>query len=413
MPSLRTFAAGASLLSAVAAQTSTSCNPTESEFFPLSFLTSLTHLECLLVANKTPSTETCGSDTGLDQSTYSVDFTQGASDDWNVTYGSVTYDETNGATYIISESGDAPTMQSNWYVFFGEVSVVMKAAPGTGIVSCAILESDDLDEVDWEWLGGSASQVETNYFGKGNTSTYDREQWIDVADSTQDDFHNYTIVWTESSLRWVIDGATVRTLAYADANGGASYPQSPMRVKLGTWAGGDASNSEGTIEWAGGATDYADGPFTAYVKSVSVTNYNPAAEYTYSDTSGSYESITMSGSSSSSSDDDDDGTQTTSSTKTQGASSPTASATMSSGAGSAGPGAIVSTNNSTANAGASNSTSSSSGTSSNSTSGSSSSSSSSPSGFSSTSAVATAGAPMWGPSLTVILGMLGFAAMMV
>lgn len=346
-----------------------------------------------------------------------MDFTQGASDDWNVTYGSVTYDDSNGATYIISESGDAPTMQSNWYVFFGEISVVMKAAPGTGIVSCAILESDDLDEIDWEWLGGSASQVETNYFGKGNTSTYDREQWIDMAD-TQDDFHNYTIVWTESSLQWAIDGATVRTLAYADANNGDSYPQSPMRVKLGIWAGGDSSNSEGTIEWAGGATDYSAGPFTAYVKSVSITNYNPAAEYTYSDTSGSYESITMSGSSPSD-DDDDDGTQTTSSTKTEGASSATASATTSSAqapatgisSSASGPGTIVSTN-STANAGTSNSTSSSSGPS-NSTSGSSSSSSSSPSGSSSTSAVSTAGAPMWGPSLTVMLGMLGFAAMMV
>lgn len=87
-----------------------------------------------------------------------------------MTYGSVTYDATNGANFTIAESGDAPTMQSNWYIFFGEVSVEMKVAPGTGIVSCAILESDDLDEIDWEWLGGTADQVETNYFGKGNTT---------------------------------------------------------------------------------------------------------------------------------------------------------------------------------------------------------------------------------------------------
>lgn len=168
----------------------------------------------------------------------------------------------------------------------------MKAAPGTGIVSSAILESDDLDEIDWEWLGGTATEVETNYFGKGNTSTYDRETYVQMADS-QADFHNYTIVWTKETTTWMIDGESVRTLAYADANGGSNYPQTPMRVKLGIWAGGDPSNPEGTIQWAGGETDYNDGPFTAYIQSVSITNYNPANSYTYGDLTGSYESIEL------------------------------------------------------------------------------------------------------------------------
>lgn len=221
-----------------------------------------------------------------------MDFTKGASNDWNITYGTLTYDATNGAAYTITKSGDAPTVQSNFYVFFGAISVVMKAAPGTGIVSSAILESDDLDEIDWEWLGGTATEVETNYFGKGNTSTYDRETYVQMADS-QADFHNYTIVWTKETTTWMIDGESVRTLAYADANGGANYPQTPMRVKLGTWAGGDPGNPEGTIQWAGGETNYDEGPFTAYIKSVEITNYNPAKSYTYGDLTGSAESIVL------------------------------------------------------------------------------------------------------------------------
>jgi hypothetical protein len=32
---------------------------------------------------------------------------------------------------------------------FGYFEVVMRAANGTGIISTAILESDDLDEIDW------------------------------------------------------------------------------------------------------------------------------------------------------------------------------------------------------------------------------------------------------------------------
>lgn len=304
MPSFRTLALGLSLSAAVA-QAATTCNPTE---------------------------KTCTADEGLDQSTYTVDFTQGASDDWNVTYGTVTYDDANGATYTISESGDAPTMQSNFYIFFGSVSVVMKTAPGTGIVSCAILESDDLDEIDWEWLGGTPAQVETNYFGKGNTSTWDRETYVDMADA-QSDFHNYTIVWTKATTTWMIDGSSVRTLAYADANSGQSYPQTPMRVKLGIWAGGDSSNSEGTIEWAGGATDYDDGPFTAYIKSISITNYNPGSTYTYGDLTGTYSSIEI-GDSDSDSDSDSSGSTETSSSVQAAVSNTTSSSASSSSSGS-------------------------------------------------------------------------------
>jgi hypothetical protein len=69
-----------------------------------------------------------------------------------------------------------------------------------------------------------------------------------------------------------------------------------MVVKLGIWAGGDSSNSEGTIEWAGGETDYDDVPFTMYVKSVNIINYNPAASYNYTDKTGSYTSIVASNS---------------------------------------------------------------------------------------------------------------------
>ncbi|KAI1845941.1 hypothetical protein JX265_011163 [Neoarthrinium moseri] len=250
------------LLPAVAfAQTYTDCNPTE---------------------------KTCDSDVGLNQSSYTVDFTEGESDDWKMTYGNASYDD-NGVTFTITESGNAPTMQSNFYFFFGTVSAVVKASSGTGIVSCVILESDDLDEIDWEWLGGDVDQVQTNYFGKGNTTSYDRGTYETVSDS-QGTWHNYTIEWTSAHTTWYIDGSAVRTLNYADAVDGKNYPQTPMRVKLGSWSASD-SGSEGTIEWAGGETDYADGPFTMHVKSISINNYNPGSTYTYGDLTGSYSSI--------------------------------------------------------------------------------------------------------------------------
>lgn len=69
-----------------------------------------------------------------------------------------------------------------------------------------------------------------------------------------------------------------------------------MNVRIGIWAGGDPSNAEGTIQWAGGATDYSKTPFTMYIKDVTIVNYNPAESYTWSDQTGSYESIEFTGS---------------------------------------------------------------------------------------------------------------------
>jgi hypothetical protein len=62
--------------------------------------------------------------------------------------GSVSYGS-NGAQFTVAKKGDAPTIETGFYFFFGTAEVKMQAAPGTGIVSSIVLESDDLDEVDW------------------------------------------------------------------------------------------------------------------------------------------------------------------------------------------------------------------------------------------------------------------------
>ncbi|GMG41575.1 unnamed protein product [Ambrosiozyma monospora] len=64
-----------------------------------------------------------------------------------------------------------------------------------------------------------------------------------------------------------------------------------MRVFFGIWAGGDSSNAVGTIQWAGGDTDYSDAPFTMSIKSLVVADYSSGETYSYSDQSGDYSSI--------------------------------------------------------------------------------------------------------------------------
>ncbi|KAJ5105348.1 hypothetical protein NUU61_002695 [Penicillium alfredii] len=245
----------------VAAQTYTDCNPME---------------------------KSCPADPAFGKSDHTFDFTKGGSTDFKAT-GNIDYDDNNGAAFTIAKQGDGPLIQSGWYIMFGKVEFTIKAAPGKGIVSSAVLQSDTLDEIDWEWLGGNNAQVQSNYFGKGDTSSYSRGAYHDDT-GNHDDFHTYSIDWTSTQLVWSINGKTVRVLTpeTADAN---KYPQTPMMIKVGSWAGGDPNNAQGTIDWAGGEVDYSQGPFTMYLKSMTVTDYSTGSSYSYGDKSGSWESI--------------------------------------------------------------------------------------------------------------------------
>ncbi len=217
-----------------------------------------------------------------------VDFAKGAVNSFAAS-GSPKYDS-DGVAFTVAQSGDAPQLASLFYIMFGRVEITMKAAPGAGIVSSLVLESDDLDEIDIEWLGSNPDEIQTNYFGKGQTTTYNRGQFHTVK-GTQDDWIKYTVDWTKDRIIWMAGDEVVRELKVGDAESN-QYPQTPMQVKFGSWAGGDPSNNPpGTVEWARGPTDYSKGPFSMLVKSVSIADYSTGKEYKYTDTSGSWESI--------------------------------------------------------------------------------------------------------------------------
>ncbi|KAF2273890.1 uncharacterized protein EI97DRAFT_460566 [Westerdykella ornata] len=246
------------LLAPIAAQTYTNCNPT--------------------LRSDCPPDSALGRTVNIDFTSPSDSFTpQG-----NPTYGS------DGVSFTVAKSGDSPQLTSKWFIMFGRVEVVLKAAPGAGIVSSFVMQSDDLDEIDWEWLGASPDEVQTNYFGKGQTTTYDRGAFH-ADPGSQAGFKTYTIEWTANQIVWQIDGQTVRSLVPADSKG--QYPQTPMQIKIGAWSGGDPANAPGTIEWARGPTDYSKGPFTMQVKSLRVSDYSTGTQYIYGDQSGTWQSI--------------------------------------------------------------------------------------------------------------------------
>ncbi|KAM3444037.1 hypothetical protein NHJ13734_001636 [Beauveria thailandica] len=255
------IAAGASLLATTAAQTWSKCNPLH--------------------------TTSCPPNTALGMS-INIDFSKGSVNSFEAqgvpAYGS------DGASFTVAASGDAPQLNSLFYIMFGHVEITMKAAPGAGIVSSVVLESDDLDEIDMEWLGSNPDEMQSNYFGKGLTTDYNRGQFHAVK-GTQAAWITYAIDWTKDRIVWTVDGSPVRELKQRDAEPN-QYPQTPMQLKFGAWAGGDAArNPPGTVQWARGPTDFSKGPFAMAVKSLRVTDYSTGKQYRYKDTSGSWESI--------------------------------------------------------------------------------------------------------------------------
>lgn len=205
----------------------------------------------------------------------------------------------NGSVFTIKMSGESPSLHSKFYLFFGRLEVVMRAAAGRGIISTAILQSEDLDEIDWEFMGGNTTHGFTNYYGKGNTTAGDRGFEPKMDSSPLDGFHNYTIDWTKERIQWILDDKIIRELKFNDAlPGGKNYPQTPMNVRLGMWAAGDKDkNKPGVVEWAGGETDFKQAPFNMIVKSVYAQDYTDAKEYSWDDmdASGSWEKVKVIG----------------------------------------------------------------------------------------------------------------------
>ena len=242
-----------------------------------------------------PLKKTCPADPAFGKQT-SCDFTKGACSAFKEAEGTKLSYKDNGAVFAIQTETNAPTISTGKYIFFGKVEVVMQAAPGAGIVTSSVLQSDDLDEIDWEFVGSDNAQVQTNYFSKGDTSTYDRGAYHPVGNPTGS-FHTYTVEWTSTQVNWMIDGKSVRVLSAAAVGG--KFPQTPMQIKLGTWCAGGKNSPEGTRQWAGGFTDFSKAPFNAYYKSVSITDYagkdSPAnggiKEYIYGDNTGTWQSI--------------------------------------------------------------------------------------------------------------------------
>jgi beta-glucanase (GH16 family) len=250
-----------------------------------------THTDC------DPTKKTCPDDPALGMSMNQTFHANSKLDLdlWKITAKSPTFSD-EGMVFELNKKGESVNIQSQFYIFWGTYEVIMKVSPGAGLISTSVLLSDDLDEIDWEMIGSDTKRVETNYYGRGNVSQANAKYYPTTIPA-QDEFHNYTVHWTQEKTEWIYDGAVVRTMAFDEAvdpknpQFGNMYPQTPCHVNLGLWSAGD-SESEGTRDWAGGKTDWTKGPYTMTIKSLRVVDGTTnATSYSYGDQTGSYKSI--------------------------------------------------------------------------------------------------------------------------
>uniref|UniRef100_A0ACD5XRJ5 Uncharacterized protein n=1 Tax=Avena sativa TaxID=4498 RepID=A0ACD5XRJ5_AVESA len=147
---------------------------------------------------------------------------------------------------------------------FFSAAVKLPADYAAGVVVAFYLTNGDRyekthDELDFEFLGnvrGRDWRVQTNVYGNGSTSA-GREERYDLPFDPTDDFHHYSILWTQRRIIFYVDETPIREVARTEAMG-AAFPSKPMSLYATIWDGSAWATLGGRYR-----VDYKYAPFVA------------------------------------------------------------------------------------------------------------------------------------------------------
>ncbi|GMH15135.1 hypothetical protein Nepgr_016976 [Nepenthes gracilis] len=133
-----------------------------------------------------------------------------------------------------------------------------------GVVVAFYMSNGDMydknhDEIDFEFLGnirGKEWRVQTNVYGNGSTSV-GREERYNLWFDPSEDFHQYSILWTEDHIIFYVDEVAIREIAKEKAMGG-DFPSKPMSLYATIWDGSDWATNGGKYR-----VNYKYAPFVA------------------------------------------------------------------------------------------------------------------------------------------------------
>ncbi|ONK65331.1 uncharacterized protein A4U43_C07F36020 [Asparagus officinalis] len=173
----------------------------------------------------------------------------------------------DGKTVHISldeRSGAGFASQDQYLHGFFSASIKLPSDYAAGVVVAFYMSNGDVfekthDELDFEFLGnirGREWRVQTNIYGNGSTAVGREERYSLWFDPTED-FHRYSILWSQDRIIFYIDNIPIREMVRTPSIGG-DFPSKPMSLYATIWDGSHWATLGGRYK-----ANYKYAPFTA------------------------------------------------------------------------------------------------------------------------------------------------------
>lgn len=173
------------------------------------------------------------------------------------------------ARLLLDRRSGSGFISSDYYLHgFFSATIKLPRDYTAGVVVAFYLSNGDVydkthDELDFEFLGsrwGGQWRVQTNVYGNGSTSA-GREERYDLPFDPTDDFHHYSILWTQHRIIFYVDETPIREVVRTEAMG-AAFPSKPMSLYATIWDGSAWATEGGkykvNYKYAPFASDFSD-----------------------------------------------------------------------------------------------------------------------------------------------------------
>ncbi|KAL0421350.1 UNVERIFIED_CONTAM: putative xyloglucan endotransglucosylase/hydrolase protein 33 [Sesamum latifolium] len=192
---------------------------------------------------------------------------------YNVFFGGsnvhVTGNGTSADLSLDKSSGSGLVSKNRYNYGFFNAAIKLPAGFTSGVVVAYYLSNADSyphnhDEIDIELLGHEKRRdwvLQTNIYGNGSVSTGREEKFYLWFDPTQS-FHDYSILWNNHHIVFLVDNVPVREVIHNNAIS-TVYPSKPMSVYTTIWDGSEWATHGGKYP-----VDYKFAPFVASMKGI-------------------------------------------------------------------------------------------------------------------------------------------------
>ncbi|MCE3216399.1 hypothetical protein HAX54_006344 [Datura stramonium] len=167
-------------------------------------------------------------------------------------------------------SGSGLISRDKYYYGFFNAALKLPANFTSGVIVAFYLSNQNIfphnhDELDFELLGYEKRRrnwvLQTNLYGNGSVSTGREEKFYLWFDPTQD-FHDYTILWNNHHIVFLVDNVPIREVVH-NTTISSIYPSKPMSIYATIWDGSEWATHGGKYP-----VNYTYAPFVTSLKGV-------------------------------------------------------------------------------------------------------------------------------------------------